>query len=280
MARWVRIICSLLFCCCYFGCIQDDTLVRVKPDGSGVIEETVLFSNVLFSSLETVSKGLAENQEDAKKGEETKKDALQQMMEDAKTRAAQYGPTAKFVSVAPAKVAGLTGYKAVYSFKDINTLQVNQNPGEKTGKPQDNGEKSEKSKEPISFNLKKGPVSTLTITMPKNKKENSAVKDEGKTDKGKDDPQQAEIAKTFFKDMRVRIAVQIEGAIETTNATYRDGSKITLVDLDFNKILEKPAVFEKVSGAQPQTIEEVKALVQGIEGLKMELNDPVVVKFR
>lgn len=116
--------------------------------------------------------------------------------------------------------------------------------------------------------------------MLKNRKGNEAGEEKEGTDKGKVDPQQAEIAKTFFKDMKVRIVVQIDGAIETTNATYRDGSKITLVDLDFNKILEKPAVFEKVSGTQPQTIEEMKTLVQGIEGLKMELIDPVMVKFR
>lgn len=89
------------------------------------------FSNILFFSLEAVSKGLAENQGDVKKNEGAKKDVLKQMMEDAKTRASQYGPTVKFVSVTPAKVAGLTGYKAIYSFDDINTARINQNPGDK-----------------------------------------------------------------------------------------------------------------------------------------------------
>lgn len=278
--RYARVLCILLFCCSCFGCIQVDTLVRVKHDGSGVIEETLLFSDMLFSSLQAVSKELEENLGDAKKGEQAKNDPLQQMMEDARTRARQYGPTVKFVSASPAKVEGLTGYKAIYSFDDINTLQVNQNPGDKTGKPQDSEGKSDKNKEPIRFSFKRGPVSALTIIMPKKEKENSAGKDEGKAEEGKDDPQQMEMAKTVFKDMRVRIAVQIDGTIESTNATYRDGSKITLVDLNFGKILEKPAVFEKISKAQPQTIEEMKTLIQGVEGLRMELNDPVVLKFR
>lgn len=278
--RYTRVLCILLFCCSCFGCIQVDTLVRVKHDGSGAIEETVLFSDMLFSSLKAVSQELEENRGDEKKAEEAKKDPLQQMMDDARTRAGQYGPTVKCVSVSPAKVQGLTGYKAVYAFDDINGLQVNQNPGDKTGKPEGNEDKSDKNKEPIHFSFKKGFVSTLTITMPKKEKEDSAGKDDGKAEANKDDPQQMEMAKTVFKDMRVRIAVQIDGTIGSTNATYRDGSKITLVDLDFGKILEKPAVFERISKAQPQTIEEMKTLIKGIEGLKMELNDPVVVRFR
>jgi hypothetical protein len=38
-------------------------------------------------------------------------------------------------------------------------------------------------------------------------------------------------------------------------------------------------VFEKLNATQPKTIAEMKELVKGMEGLKIEMNNPVVVSF-
>ena len=47
--------------------------------------------------------------------------------------------------------------------------------------------------------------------------------------------------------MRIRVALNIDGTILETNATYRDKNQITLLDLQFGKILENKAAFEKFS---------------------------------
>ncbi len=69
------------------------------------------------------------------------------MIEEARSRAGQYGPNVEFVSATPVKTETLGGYKALYAFKDINTLRINQNPKNKTGKPGDGQDHSAKKEE-------------------------------------------------------------------------------------------------------------------------------------
>ena len=78
------------------------------------------------------------------------------MMKDARSRETQYGPDVKFVSAAPVKTETMSGYKAIYAFKVINTLRINQNPKSKTGIPADGTDESQKKEEIIRFKLVKG----------------------------------------------------------------------------------------------------------------------------
>jgi hypothetical protein len=264
----------------------------VRPDGSGVIEDTVRLSNALVESLQNFSKGFTEANTDADIKDKDKdkgknkaevQSPVDSLMKDAKSREKQYGPDVTFVSATPVKTETMLGYKAIYSFKDINALRINQNPESKTGKPADAKDKSQKKEEIIRFNFVKGPVSTLTVTMPENAKDNKGTNEVKKGEqpgKNASDPGAAEMIKMFFKDMSIGIAIEIDGKIIRTNATYQDKSRITLIDMHFGKILENEKVFEKLNAAQPKTIAEMKELVKGIIGLKIEMNNPVVVVFQ
>jgi hypothetical protein len=291
--RYFKIVATLMFCVFLSGCIQSDTAIRVKPDGSGVIVETVLLSKMLVESLQSFSKGLAEEgatkdetadkDQGEVKGKKEGEDPIKAIMKDAESRAKQYGPDVKFVSATPVKSETMMGYKAVYSFKDINMLRINQNPENKAGKPAESKDQPQKKEEIILFTLVKGPVSKLIVKMPKEKDGNKATNDaqkSGKQAENPPDPSAEEMMKVMFKDMGIGIAIEIDGTIIKTNATYRDKSRLTLLDMQFGKIIENKAVFDKLNAAQPKTIEEMKELVKGIKGLKIELNNPVVVEFR
>jgi len=279
--RYFRILCVVIGSVFLFGCFQTDTVIRIKPDGSGVIEETFLLSNSFLESFQELSKGFAGDDNDTKNEAKTEKqDPVQGMIKDAQSREKQFGPDVKFVSAIPLKTETMSGYKAIYAFKDINTLKVNQNPGNKTKKP-GAGEENPAKEENILFKFVKGPVSTLTVTMPKNKEGKEVEVPKGEVQKkGEADPKAAEMAKTFLKDMGIRIALEIDGTILKTNATYRKKSELTIVDLNFGKLIENKNVFEKVIAADPKTIEEAKELIKGIEGLKMEMANPIVVDFK
>jgi hypothetical protein len=209
-------------------------------------------------------------------------DPFQAMMKDARSRETQYGPGVKIVSATPVKTETMIGYKAIYAFKDINNLRINQNPKNKTGMPDDSQDKSRKKEEMIRFKLVKGPISTLTVTMPEKTKDDKAA-DDVKQDKQQNKCEMysnsAEMMKMFFKDMSMRLVLDIDGTIVDTNATYRDKSQLTLFDMHFGKIIENVEVFEKLNATQPKTIAEMKELVKGMEGLKIEMNNPVVVSF-
>jgi hypothetical protein len=269
-----------LLCIGLWGCVENDTVVHVKPDGSGIIEETVMMSDSIMESMQAFSQGLggmAAGNDKAKPGDN---DPVKEMIKQAPSRAGRFGPDVKFVSVAPAKREEMSGYKAIYEFKDINKLMVSQNPEDKMGKTGD--EKSEKKEEMIRFTLVRGPQSTLTVTMPQERKSGKAEADpkDAEAQKRKMDPEAMKQANALFKGMRIRVALKIDGNILETNATYRDKTQLTLLDMQFSKILENKAAFEKFSAVQPKSVEEMKELVKNIEGLKVEMNNPVVVKFK
>ena len=111
----------------------------------------------------------------------------------------------------------------------------------------------------------------------KDKKETAPEK--AKT-KPSDDPQAIEMMKAIFKDMRVSIVLNVEGDIVDTNATHRSGRKITLIDMDFGKLLGDIELLKKINEEKPESIEEVKKMVKGIEGLKLEFNSPVTIDFK
>ena len=290
----LTILCAIMVCLFLSGCIQNDTVIHIKPDGSGTIEDTVKLSNALVESIQNMSKGLSEGiaaanaDSDAKTKSDTKEkvevqDPFQVMMKDARARETQYGPDVKFVSATPVKTETMSGYKAIYAFKDINTLRINQNPKSKTGMPADSKEEYQKKEEIVRFNLVKGPVSILTVTMPETKKGDKAaddVKQDKQQNKGEADPNSAEMIKMFFKDMSMRLVLDIDGTIVETNATYQDKSQLTLFDMNFGKIIENEKVFAKMNAVQPKTIEEMKELIKGIDGLKIEMNNPVIVSFK
>ena len=272
----------LIFTLLSAGCFKTETVVHVKPDGSGIIEETLLLSLSTLESMQNLSKEMKSAMPDAKNEDKAENgDPLEGMIRDAKGKAGQYGKGVRFLSAVPIKTETMGGYKALYVFDDVNTIKISQKPEPKAGQNSEGGGVPNDQEEWIRFKIVKGPFSTLTVTMPDPKEEKKAPgKKETAPEKSPPDPQSAEMMKVLFKDMGVKIAVKIEGIILKTNATYNHKSELTLFEMQFGKIMENPGALERVSSAQPKTIEEMKRLVKGLEGLKVEMNNPIVVDFK
>jgi hypothetical protein len=292
---------SMLMIAFLSGCIQDTIVIHVKPDGSGTIEETSLLSNTMLELMESMGDSLADSgkeksdqdntdaiKADPKKGEKKTRDGvIAKMVKDAEARAALYGSTVKFISAKPVKTDTGSGYCAVYAFQDISLVKVNQNPSGKM-----DGQKTEKSDAPpkeefLLFTFTKGSPSKLVVTFPSRKDaavDTSSAPDSTKAAEEKPnkeaDKQSLEMMKTLFKDMKISISLQLEGTIVNTNATYRDGSTVALIEMDFAKMMDDAEQLNKLGAAKPQTIEETKALFKGFKGLKYETNNPVTVEFK
>jgi hypothetical protein len=313
MKRFFSSALSLLVVGFFSGCIQDTTVIHIKPDGSGTIEETALLSNSMLEVIESLSNTMAgpekqkDNQEqkdaakdDAKKADKkSRDDVIVKMAKDAEKSAIRFGSTVKFISAKPVKTDTGSGYTAVYAFQDINQVKINQNPSDKI-----DGQKAEKGDSPskgefLLFKFTKGSPSRLVITLPAQKEaavnksdapesvktaEEKPQPDSTKTiedtSNKESDAQTQEMMKNLFQDMKLKISLHIEGTIVKTNATYRDGSTITLIEMDFGKIVSNPELFKKLSASKPDSIEETKALLKSVEGLKFEINNPVTVDFK
>jgi hypothetical protein len=74
--------------------------------------------------------------------------------------------------------------------------------------------------------------------------------------------------------------VEVQGTISETNAEYRDGSRVTLMDMDFNKVMADPEKFKALAKANPQSLQEAKTLIKGLDGVKIETAPEVKIKFQ
>jgi hypothetical protein len=283
------------------GCIQDTIVIHVKPDGSGTIEETFLLSNSMFDMMESIFSTMAAHNKkeegsreikDAAKGstekeaKQTRDDAIAKMVNDAAKQAESFGAAVKFVSAKPVKTDTASGYSAVYAFQDINQVMANQDLGSRR-----DGQKAEKSKsseaEYLQFRFTKGSPAKLVVTLPA-QRETSGHKlgapDNDKAGEGKSgkeaSAQSPEMMKNIFQDMKIKIAIQFEGTIINTNATYRDGSTVTLVEMDVGKLMTNADLFKQVLAVNPLSVGETKARFNNVEGLKFKTNNPVTVEFK
>jgi len=72
----------------------------------------------------------------------------------------------------------------------------------------------------------------------------------------------------------------VDGRITETNASYVEDSTVTLMDVDFAKILQDEEKFKELLEANPATIEEMKQLVQDNPGIKVEIEESIRIRFR
>ncbi len=301
MKRFFYNALSMLMIVFLSGCIQDNIVIHIKPDGSGTIEETSLLSNSMIDIMESLAGGMAGSVN--QKGDQDNKDAakvdpkneeerirdeiIAKLAKDAENRAETFGAEVKFISAKPAKTDTGSGYTAVYAFRDINLVKVNQNPSEKMDVQRAGKNDLAAKEESLLFKFTKGSPSRLVVTFPAKKDtagEKPSVPDSTKAgeDKSKkeSDDQPMEMTKKLFQDMKLKISIQFEGTIVNTNATFRDGSTVTLMEMDFGKIMNNAILFKQLSAAMPQSIEETKALFKSVDGLKFETNNPVTVEFK
>jgi hypothetical protein len=252
------------------GCLQMEQVVKLKPDGSGTVEETVVISKAGIAAMEQMIGAFAGDKKKDGAG------AMPDLFDEPKLKAAasKMGDGVTFVSANKIDNEQGKGFTAIYAFTDVNKLKLDQNPGEALpdagkGKPPGSSKK-----EPITFHFDKGSPNQVTLKMPtpefKPKKEQPA---------GMED-MAMQMMQQMFKDMHVSIAVEVEGTITETNAEYRDGSRVTLMDMDFNKVIANPEKFKALAKANPQSLQEAKTLLKGLDGVKIETSPEVNIKFQ
>lgn len=177
------------------------------------------------------------------------------------------------------------GYRAVYAFTDISKLLLTQNRGEDlTAASATIDDGSGKKREPVMFRFSKGSPATLTIRLPENNSAGNPPMEE------KHEVQTAEgINRTGadveqFREMmgglKFSLTVEVRGNIVQTNATYQEGSRIAVMELDFDKLLGNAEQIARLNRLQPKSFEDVRELLKDIPGMKVDLNKELTVTFK
>jgi hypothetical protein len=260
------------------ACFEVQTKVKVKPDGSGTIEEQVMISKEVLKELNEIFSGFAALGEQKKKKED---EIVIYDKNKLKEEAINYGQGVKYVSSKKLREKDREGYRVKYSFKDINKVKLNQNPGDRA--PQAPGEKGSDTREDITFSLAQGSPAILKINFPITKSEakKSKSKKARKTKKDKEvTPEELAEMERVLKDMRVVIDVYPQGEIIQTNAMYVDDNKITLMAIDFNQLLADSVRMKEFAQKEPETLEEAKKILKELKGMKIDLNEEITIKFK
>lgn len=255
------------------GCFQSKTLIKITPKGDGTIEETFLMKTEMIKSIQ----GMMQTDKN-KANKEVALWTKKQFIDKALTM----GNGVSVISFNLVKNTDAEGYNVIYKFTDINKLRINQNASENM--PSSSNQKNDQNKpEYITFHFIKGNPSELLIFSPikenaKNTQQNTNNVQSNNT--GQTDKNALEMLKMMFKDLFVSIKVEIQGKIVQTDATYVTDSTITLMEMDYNKLLENPEKFKELSQQNPQTLEETKKIMADIPGIKVNLNQKTKVSFQ
>ena len=139
---------------------------------------------------------------------------------------------------------------------------------------------------PMTFHFSKGSPSTLTITQPRTEASGEVgaapeAKPAAPADsQPKMSDEKARELMEMFMGMKFVLAVEMNGTIVSTNATHRDGNRLTIVDFDLARLGDAGPELEKLSQLKNSSFEDAKEQLKGIPGIKFELNDKLTVVFR
>jgi hypothetical protein len=270
----MKICCKVLFLSGLAGlgllmssCLQVESTISVKKDGSGTITEELVFGEQMVQMMQM---GAAQGGPGA-----AGKDPMAQMLDKTKAqaRAKKMGEGVELVSVEKLDAKGKMGIKTIYKFSDINKLtysgasamDLGDMPGDKAEEAEDAG---------TSFKLADG---TLTIIQKKPDTEKGKGKEEKPELPDEMEDQAMAMMQGMMKDMRMSMKIKIESGIAKTNATYVDGNTVTLADIDFGKLVANP---EKLKALQTGDFDKAKNALKGIDGVKFEAQEKIEIKMK
>jgi hypothetical protein len=271
------------------GCITFLTEIKLRGDGSGTMVQTMTMNPQQMKEMmegmakemgatisESKTDSTAESQKDSPKASE----AGPFNEADLKGKAADMGKGVTFVSAEKIDTKTAAGVRVTYAFKDINQLAMNPKPAAAFG----TAGAGASAKDALKFRFKRLPNGNVVVTIVLPPPEPKAQKQQSAVPPGSPEASAEQLAmvKQMFKGLHMGIAVDVAGRIVRTNSPYVEGSKITLMDIDFDPLLSDEQGFKKLNermeAAQGDDLKTMEAL-KGIKGLKITTAPEISIEF-
>ena len=265
-----------------------DVTVKLNPDGSGTLVERTMMQKQFLDQLKQVAEGFSAGGMKADKaGESSPGDMFSG--EQAGKRAASYGPGVELVSARRISDAEAEGMEAVYSFKDVSRLRLNQKPDSVLPGGISQGKRPAPAGMPQSLRFERlpGGNALLTLTIPWDK---ARTNEQGETPTvahatgGKPPMSQEQLAQAMrmFQGMRISLAVEPQGTLVSTNSPYVSGNRVTLFEMNVDEVLTgaaDPASFTKMMASPPASETEARKLLEQFKGIKFCLEPEIRIEF-
>ena len=254
------------------GCIAFETLVKVKADGSGTVVQSMSMSAENMEMMKSMKGDGAKVEVGGKPMTLDAKD-----LEQAKADAAKMGEGVVFVKAEPIDTKDAKGMRSTYAFKDVTKLKVSQKPSSPGGPPAPGGTDVDDSMK-FGFTKAASGNSVLTVSMPDLK--GAADKKAAGAKTPEAPPEAMEMMKQMFKGLRISIAIEPEGKLVQTNSPFVEGSRVTLMEMNFDSLLADEAKLKQFSAAlEGGSIADAKRLMKGLSGVKINLDPEVKIEF-
>ena len=261
----IRLFGVLLATLSLTACLNSTTLVKLKPDGSGTVEQTTLVNTAAM-------KGMIPGGGQGNQGPMMNK-------ADLERTAQRMGTGVRLVSTEPIKGAGgFEGTTAIFAFDDINQIQISQDP---TGSGNTDAAKAE---DPVKFKLtRSGATSTLTINFadrPGGARSSQPAEPAGDMP-DLTNPMIMNMMKTMFQGFKINIDLEVVGSIVKTNAEYVSGPRITLLEMDMAALLADEAKLKALQGklGPDASFSDVKPYLKDVKGIKID-GPSISVEFK
>src|SRR5574340_1195358 len=135
------------------------------------------------------------------------------------------------------------------------------------------------------FNRMQNGNSVLTVVMPESRTE--APKEQPVTPPPaasavEPDQNMSMMIMQMFKGLHMGISVNVEGKVVRTNSPYVEGSKVTLMDIDFDPLLSDEKGFKAFSGKMDAAMGDDRKMMEslkGIKGLKITTDHETSIEF-
>ena len=251
-------------------CIQIETTLNVKKDGSGTINERVVMSKTFVNML----RDFAQIFQDSASTEEFTLFKDDEIKDDAKN----YGADVKYDSHSFISEENWEGYTAVYSFNDVSKIRLTPDPDDKVevGMEKDD---IEQAKDYYYFSFIKGDIAELIIDRPEIEMDKSEGDESGQDETQDVNDQIGDEFLEMMEGMSIKVKIRIEGNILNTNASYVEGSEITLFQMDFTEMMKNKDNFKEFTNEQPKNVDEMKEFLEKFPSMKLEIEKPVKIKF-
>lgn len=268
MKRCYLALASTLVALVLPSCLQNETTIHLNKDGSGTLVEKTTLGAQMQAMLQQFAQFGG--------GDAEGKDPLAEMFspDKAKAKAASMGEGVSFDHSEPLEIGPNRGATTTYRFADINKLALSPTDAVKNASPMAAQMPPTPKGKPVTFNYADG---KLTIIMPAPAKQDPA--DPGAPDLA-GNPQMEQMMKEALGDMKMKLKLVVETGISETDATYRDGNTIVLVDMEMAKVLENPEALQKMTGAGKNDPAAAFEALRGIDGVRIESKEQVTVQLK
>jgi hypothetical protein len=271
------------------GCFSSSWIITLNKDGSGTVDMKYRLDKQVIDMMQSMGNG-------NDSAPESGADLIEQ--QDLEEMAASMGEGVRYVSAEPLPEDDSSiGFSARFEFRDINTLGIDPAKGAPEQEQEAQATQDGQEQPAFTFDYTRGQPSELLVFIEQDDDQgngtNSSTQQDSSSEKenqqnnhnssgegaAEDQEMMMSMMKPYFRSMSFLVQLKIKGSIRSTDASYRDGNTVTLMDMDMGKIVNKDELFKKVVDSAELDDKDVRKRLEEA-GIRIETKDEVSVVFQ